>query len=117
MLFLDVRAAGPRDQETPSTNKERGTSLALGLNFVSRLTQLLQRRREQNRVAQVRHRDKRNRFLHEVLRKIEALDKELQQTRSQRDHFRRMFEDLEHQVMQLQSQSSSRFPSCSPRQI
>ncbi|KAJ9616492.1 hypothetical protein H2200_000211 [Cladophialophora chaetospira] len=73
-----------------------------------------ERRRQQNRAAQVRHRDKRNRFLHETLRNIEAMNEELKQTRAQRDYFRMMYEDLETQMMQLRSQSSSRLPSRSP---
>ncbi|EXJ62055.1 hypothetical protein A1O7_02488 [Cladophialophora yegresii CBS 114405] len=75
-----------------------------------------ERRRQQNRAAQVRHRDKRNRFLHETMRNVEAMNEELKQTRAQRDYFRLMYEDLETQMMEMKSQSSSRVQSSSPRQ-
>ncbi|KIW70369.1 hypothetical protein PV04_02643 [Phialophora macrospora] len=75
-----------------------------------------ERRRQQNRAAQVRHRDKRNRFLHETLRNFEALNEELKQTKAQRDYFRLMYEDLETQMTEMRSQSSSRVQSSSPRQ-
>lgn len=73
-----------------------------------------QRRRQQNRAAQVRHRDKRNRFLHETLRNLEALNEELKQTKAQRDYFRTMYESLENQMVEIRSRSSSRYTSTSP---
>ncbi|EXJ59499.1 uncharacterized protein A1O5_12124 [Cladophialophora psammophila CBS 110553] len=73
-----------------------------------------ERRRQQNRAAQFRHREKRNRFLRETLRSIEALNEELRQTRAQRDYFRLMYEGLETQMLGIKSQSNSRLPSDSP---
>ncbi|KIW87087.1 uncharacterized protein Z519_12384 [Cladophialophora bantiana CBS 173.52] len=60
-----------------------------------------ERRRQQNRAAQYRHREKRNRFLRETLRSIEALNEELRQTRAQRDYFRLMYEGLETQMLEI----------------
>ena len=99
------------------TRKEVSIGLARWFPFTSlssKLTQTSQRRRQQNRAAQVRHRDKRNRFLHDTLINIESLHEELKQTRAQRDYFRLMCAGLEGEVVLLRSQASSRVPSHSP---
>jgi hypothetical protein len=49
------------------------------------------------------------------MRNFEALNEELKQTRAQRDYFRLMYEELETQMMENRSQSSSRTQSSSPR--
>jgi len=65
-----------------------------------------QRRRQQNDAAQVRHRNKRDRFLHETLRSIDSLKEELKQTKTQRDYFRLMYENLETQLLEIRRQAS-----------
>ncbi|OAL39776.1 hypothetical protein AYO20_00688 [Fonsecaea nubica] len=70
-----------------------------------------ERRRQQNRAAQVRHRNKRNRFLHETLRSIDSLSEELEHTRAQRDYFKLMYEDLETQLLEIRGQANSKFHS------
>lgn len=55
----------------------------------------------------MRHRNKRNRFLHDTLHKIEALNNELKLARAQKEYFRLLYEGLETQMLEIRRQALS----------
>ena len=66
----------------------------------------VQRRKNQNRAAQERYREKQQTTLNNAMKKIENLSSELQLVRAQKQHFQVMYEDLEAQLLDLRSKSS-----------
>ena len=66
----------------------------------------MQRRKNQNRAAQERYREKQQTTLTNAMKKIEQLSAELKLVRGQKQHFQVMYEDLEAQLLDLRSKSS-----------
>ena len=66
----------------------------------------VQRRKNQNRAAQERYREKQQTTLTNAMKKIENLSAELKLVRAQKQHFQVMYEDLEAQLLDLRSKSS-----------
>ena len=66
----------------------------------------MQRRKNQNRAAQERYREKQQTTLTNAMKKIEHLSAELKLVRGQKQHFQVMYEDLEAQLLDLRSKSS-----------
>lgn len=54
-------------------------------------------------MAQEKYREKHNRILNDALEKIKALETELTNVKSQREHFRLLYEELETQLLDLRS--------------
>ena len=69
-------------------------------------TDNIQRRKNQNRAAQERYREKQQTTLTNAMKKIEQLSAELKLVRGQKQHFQVMYEDLEAQLLDLRSKSS-----------
>ena len=63
----------------------------------------IQRRKQQNRIAQEKYREKHNRILNDALQKIKVLEAELVCVKAQREHFRLLYEDLETQMLEARS--------------
>ena len=62
-----------------------------------------ERRKQQNRNAQEKYREKQNKVLKDAFRRIELLEAELASVKSEREHFRVLYENLETQLLELRS--------------
>ena len=86
----------------PSVSEDRKQVCPL-IRWQSQPLTTPERRKQQNRNAQEKYREKQGKVLKDALRRIEILDAELASVKSEREHFRALYENLETQLLEIRS--------------